>query len=132
MKTQLAALALMGLAAAAPAAFAADVGVSVQFGQPGVYGRVDIGRYPRPEVVQQRPVIVRRGAVRAPQPVYLWVPPAQQQHWSRYCGRYDACGAPVYFVRDGWYRERGPGREWSREHAHERRDHNHGWGRNPH
>lgn len=138
MKKLLAALALLGLAAAAPAAFAADVAVSVQFGQPGVYGRVDIGRYVHPEVVVQRPVVVRRRpvvrgpvVVVAPQPVYLWVPPVQQQQWSRYCGRYEACGVPVYFVKDRWYRDRGPGRDWRQEHRHDRRDRDHGWGRNP-
>ena len=40
------------------------------------------------------------------QPVYLYVPPIHQQQWGRYCGRYGACGQPVYFVRDEWVRER--------------------------
>ena len=40
------ATALLGLAglATVPAARATDVGVSIGFSQPGVYGRVDIGR----------------------------------------------------------------------------------------
>ena len=43
-------LALAALAAT-PAAQAADVGVSIGFSQPGVYGRVDIGRYPQPVLI---------------------------------------------------------------------------------
>ena len=53
------------------------------------------------------------------QPVYLWVPPGHQKNWRKHCGRYDACGRPVYFVQDNWYntvyvpryqeRERGRG-----------------------
>ena len=39
-------------------------------------------------------------------PVYLYVPPAHQQNWRRYCGHYNACGQPVYFVREDWVRER--------------------------
>ena len=37
-------------------ALAADVGVSVQISQPGVYGRIDIGRFPQPQVVVPQPV----------------------------------------------------------------------------
>ncbi|HEX6592681.1 MAG TPA: hypothetical protein VF050_11840, partial [Moraxellaceae bacterium] len=37
------------------------------------------------------------------EPVYLHVPPGQAKKWSNYCGRYNACGRPVYFVRDDWY-----------------------------
>lgn len=53
-----AALTLVGLLSAA-AASATDVGVSVQISQPGVYGRVDIGRFPQPAVVVPQPVIVQ-------------------------------------------------------------------------
>jgi hypothetical protein len=35
----------------------------------------------------------------------MWVPPGHQKKWRRYCGRYGACGVPVYFVQDGWYQE---------------------------
>jgi hypothetical protein len=37
------------------------------------------------------------------QPVYLRVPPVQAKNWSKHCGKYGACGQPVYFVQDGWY-----------------------------
>jgi hypothetical protein len=80
-----------------------------------VFGRVDSGRYPPPQVVVQRPVIIAppRVVVAEPDPVYLWVPPGHRRDWRRYCGRYDACGVPVYFVRDEWYQGnvyRGQGR----------------------
>jgi hypothetical protein len=88
----------------AAAAQAADIGVSVQISQPGVYGRVDIGRFPQPEVVVAQPVIIGRPMPRV-EPVYMWVPPGHRAHWSRYCGQYHACGLPVYFVQDRWYGE---------------------------
>jgi hypothetical protein len=64
------------LALAAGAAHAADVGVSVEVSQPGVYGRIDIGRFPQPQVIVPQPVVIARPVVVAqPQPVYMWVPP---------------------------------------------------------
>jgi hypothetical protein len=106
----LAAVALSG--AAWQPAMAADVGVSVQISQPGVYGRVDIGRFPSPTVIVQQPVIVHRAPpppryvrVQPVQPVYMWVPPGHQKKWSRHCGQYGACGVPVVFVQDRWYRD---------------------------
>ncbi|HEX6364319.1 MAG TPA: hypothetical protein VFZ93_15285 [Albitalea sp.] len=108
--------AVLALAAAAtlPAA-AADVGVSISVSEPGVYGRIDIGRFPQPQVVVAQPVIVQRPAVvvAQPQPVYMWVPPGHRKNWSKHCREYGACGVPVYFVQDGWYEQhvkadRGP------------------------
>jgi hypothetical protein len=105
MKNVIAAIALA--AAALPVAQAADVGVSVSIAQPGMYGRIDIGRFPQPAVVVQQPVIVQRPAVvvAQPQPVYMWVPPGHRKHWNKHCGEYNACGVPVYFVKDEWYDE---------------------------
>ena len=93
-----------GAVAMAPA-LATDVGVSVSISQPGVYGRVDIGRFPQPQVVVAQPVIIVRPVqvVQQPQPVYMWVPPGHRKNWRKHCGRYNACGVPVYFVQDGWY-----------------------------
>jgi len=96
------------LAAAASTANATDVGVSVQISQPGVYGRVDIGRFPQPQVIVQQPVVIvpQPVVVAQPvQPVYMWVPPGHRKHWSKHCHEYNACGAPVYFVRHDWYRD---------------------------
>jgi hypothetical protein len=89
----------------ATSAYAADVGVSVSVGQPGFYGRIDIGGFPQPEVIYARPVVVRPAPVVFTQPVYMRVPPGHAKNWSRYCDRYNACGHPVYFVRDRWYKE---------------------------
>lgn len=87
------------------AAFAADVGVSVSVGQPGYYGRIDIGSHARPQVVFQQPVLVQAAPYQVVPPVYLRVPPGHAKRWARHCGRYGACGAPVYFVQDQWYRQ---------------------------
>jgi len=96
------------LAALLPvSAHAADVGVSIQISEPGVYGRIDIGRFPQPQVVVAQPVIVAqpRVVMARPQPVYMWVPPGHQKNWRKHCGSYNACGVPVYFVQDGWYQQ---------------------------
>ena len=93
------------VAGAAPA-LAADVGVSVHISQPGIYGRVDIGQFPQPQVVVAQPVIIQpRPVTVVQQPVYMWVPPGHRQDWRRYCGGYNACGVPVYFVQDQWYEQ---------------------------
>jgi hypothetical protein len=118
-------LALVLAAAAAPA-LAADVGVSVSVNQPGGYGRIDIGQAPVPPVVVYRqPMIIAPApvAVQAPPPIYLHVPPGHSRNWRRYCGRYNACGQPVYFVREDWYQ-----RHYHRGEDHRGNDH-HGHGR---
>lgn len=98
---------MAALGAATLSAQAADVGVSVQIQQPGVYGRIDLGRFPQPQVVVAQPVLVAPPPqhLAPPPPAYLWVPPGHQKHWRQHCHRYQACGQPVYFVRDGWYRQ---------------------------
>lgn len=98
----LAALALGGRPAAA-----ADVGVTVSVSQPGVYGRVDIGRFPQPQLVVRQPIIVQQPVVvqQPVQPVYMWVPPGHRKKWDKHCAKYRACGVPVYFVDDRWYHE---------------------------
>lgn len=99
-------LALSALALVSAAAPAADVGVSISIGQPGFYGQIDIGDFPRPTLIYPQPVVVqpvRPGVVIAP--LYLHVPPGHAKDWKRYCGRYDACGRPVYFVQDSWYND---------------------------
>ena len=86
-------------------AIAADVGVSISVGQPGYYGRIDIGNHAPPQVVYRQPVVVQAAPYHAGPPAYLRVPPGHARHWSRHCGRYGACGVPVYFVQDQWYRQ---------------------------
>ncbi len=139
---KLVALAALATAvSAAVPAHAADVGVSVSISQPGVYGRVDIGRFPQPEVVVQQPVIIQPPRHNPPAPVYMWVPPAQRADWRHHCAEYRACGVPVYFVRDQWYgehvrphgRDRGPERREDRrdDRRDDRHDDRHDNGRGP-
>lgn len=97
---------ILGLILAGTSAFAsaADVGVSVRIGDPNFYGRIDIGQFPQPRVIYERPVIIRSVPVEVIQePIYLRVPPGHQRNWRRFCGRYDACGQRVYFVHNDWY-----------------------------
>jgi hypothetical protein len=92
------------LAASALPAFAADVGVSVSVGQPGFYGRIDIGNAPPPVLIYPQPVVIQKVYVaQPPPPLYLHVPPGHAQKWSKHCHKYDACSRPVYFVKDDWY-----------------------------
>lgn len=105
MIKRLLAISLLGPGALAPA-LAADVGVSISVGQPGFYGRIDIGNVPPPVLVYPEPVIIQPAPVAVVrQPIYLHVPPGHAKDWRRYCGRYAACGQPVYFVQDRWYNE---------------------------
>jgi hypothetical protein len=127
MKTKLMLwLAAAVLSLAAPWAHSADVGVSVQISQPGVYGRIDIGRFPQPQVVVAQPVIIARPVVVAPappEPVYMWVPPGHRKNWRKHCRQYGACGVPVYFVHHGWYGERvHPHGKHKHKHKHKRGD----------
>ena len=96
---------------------------------------------PRPALYRAEPVIVAPPPVVVERrPIYLYVPPAHQQNWRRYCGQYNACGQPVYFVRDEWVRERyehehpgwnnGRHRGWDKHDGHdEHDDHGHGHGK---
>ena len=81
---------------------AADVGVSVSIGQPGFYGRLDLGGFPAPALLYPQPVMIQRVPVGRP-PLYLRVPPGHAKHWNKHCREYGACGEQVYFVRDDWY-----------------------------
>lgn len=101
MKRLLIAAALT-IAAASPA-LAADVGVSISIGDPGFYGRIDIGDYPRPRLLYSEPRVIYREAAR--EPIYLHVPPGHAKNWRKHCGKYDACGERVYFVQDSWYNQ---------------------------
>ncbi|BBP05812.1 hypothetical protein TPL01_07190 [Sulfuriferula plumbiphila] len=95
------------LAIVASPVLAADVGVSVSIGQPGFYGRIDIGNnYPQPLLIYPEPIVIQRLPVGvAPRPIYLHVPPGHAKHWRKHCHEYNACGRPVYFVQDDWYNE---------------------------
>ena len=138
MKRLLFALAVMTAVVTVPA-IAADVGVSVQVGEPGFYGRIDIGNFPQPQVIYPQPVVIQAvpvGVVRSP--IYLHVPPGHAKHWRKHCREYNACGQPVYFVQDRWYDQEyvpryreGHGRGDGERHGDdrgERHDHGNGHG----
>lgn len=106
MKRLLLAIAATG-ALAAPA-YATEIGVSISIGDPGFYGQIDIGGFPRPALLYPQPVLIERVAPGRP-PIYLRVPPGHAKHWGKHCREYRACGERVYFVKDDWYtREYAP------------------------
>jgi len=102
MKISIVATLIAAALAAAPAG-AQDVRVAIS-GEvsPGVYGRVDIGTRPPPPLVQPTAIlIVKQG--KPPAPIYMHVPPGHAKNWRKHCGRYNACGVPVYFVKSAEY-----------------------------
>ncbi|MEJ0006461.1 MAG: hypothetical protein WDM77_08885 [Steroidobacteraceae bacterium] len=116
------------LIVAAPV-MAADVGVSVNVAQPGFFGQINLGETPQPpRVVYARPMVIHRDPAFAGRPIYLHVPPGHERHWARHCAEYNACGRPVYFVRDDWYnREYAPRHQHHDHHGEDDRgrDHDH-------
>jgi hypothetical protein len=117
---------LLGLAAlGATTAQATDVGVSISVGQPGFYGQIDIGTL-RPQLIYAQPVVIRHVDAHAA-PAYLRVPPGHEKHWDKHCGKYNACGRPVYFVRDDWY-EHDYVPHYQEQHGHGKNKGNNGKG----
>jgi hypothetical protein len=110
---------------------AGDIGVSINIGEPGFYGQIEIGNFPQPQLIYSQPVVIQRAPefVSAP-PIYLHVPPGHEKHWSKHCAQYNACGRPVYFVRDDWYnREYVPRYQHGGGHSQgEGKDERHGHG----
>jgi len=125
MKRLILAAIVVAASMSAPA-FAADVGVSVSVGQPGFYGRLDIGGYPPPQVIYTQPRVIERVYVER-EPVYMRVPPGHAKNWRKYCHRYNACGERVYFVQDNWYNHEYAPRyqEQHYNHGDDRRDERH-------
>ena len=119
---------------------AADVGVSVTIGDPGFYGRLDIGGFPPPQVIYRQPIAIEWVPMERP-PVYLRVPPGHAKHWHKHCRKYNACGERVYFVQDNWYnreyvpryqeqhRERGDGNHGNNKNKGKGNDHDQGKGK---
>ena len=93
-------LLLLCLLASATSAQAVDIGVNINLGDPGYYGVI---QEPRPVVIYEQPVIVRRTTVVRSEPLYLRVPPGHAKHWDQHCDEYRACDRQVYFVDEGWY-----------------------------
>ncbi|MDB5986137.1 MAG: hypothetical protein JWR16_1190 [Nevskia sp.] len=109
----------------------AGVGVSVNVGEPGFFGQIDVGGAPPPQLVYERPVIIQQAPGYDAQPIYLHVRPGYEQNWRSHCAEYGACGRQVYFVRDEWYnqqyvpyRHHGNGNRGDHDHGHDdRHDH---------
>ena len=55
-----------------------------------------------PALISPNPIIIEREHL-VEQPTYVYVPADQRSDWARYCGKYDACSRPVYFVEERWY-----------------------------
>lgn len=96
-------LAVLLLALVAAPVHAGDVAVAISIGEPGFYGRIELGDMPRPRVIYTTPVVIERRPSVVLEPVYLRVPRGHLKHWRKHCRDYDACGRPVYFVEDRWY-----------------------------
>ena len=78
--------------------------LSLQLGQTGYYGSIDLGNLNRPPVIYQQPMIIQQmPQYRNAPPIYMRVPPGHAKKWSKHCAAYNACGRPVYFVQDSWY-----------------------------
>ena len=79
-------------------------GVTVELGEPGFFGRIEIGNFPRPPLIYERPLVIERVPVTVVrEPIYLNVPPGHAKNWRKHCHKYNACGQRVYFVRNDWY-----------------------------
>ena len=103
--------------------FAADIGISVSVGQPGFYGRLDIGNLPQPHLLFPAPVIIQQSR-QVSEPIYLHVPPGHAKNWRKHCRKYNACGQPVYFVQDDWYANQYVPYYREQHGQHEDRDNN--------
>ena len=71
-------------------------------GQPGYYGRIEVGHAPQPPLLISSAVMGNPG-IHTGEPIYMHVPPAHAYAWSRHCQRYGACDWLVYFVDNDWY-----------------------------
>jgi len=80
-----------------PAALAADA-------DPGIYGQLDLAKFPKPKLIYDRPVIADAAARKTKaKPIYLHVPPGHEWHWNAHCRTYNACNVPVHFVSENWF-----------------------------
>ena len=70
----------------------------------GIYGRLDLKEFPKPELINARPVLIDRSSKHASiKPIYVHVPPGHEWHWHRHCYDYDLCATPVWFVSESWF-----------------------------
>ncbi len=106
----------------------AEVGISVNIGQPNFYGQLDPNGYPQPQLIYRQPKAIGRVPMNQP-PVYMRVPPKQAKNWRKHCKKYNACDERVLFVQDNWYnREYAP--RYQEQHGGRGNNNNRGHGRN--
>jgi len=99
----------------------AQVSGSINIGEPGFFGQINIGTTAPPPVVYATPVVIQPAPGPELAPIYLRVPPEHHKNWGRYCHEYNACGRKVFFVQDDWYRNTyAP--QYKREHEHDHHD----------
>ena len=123
-------LLIIGAMLVSAASGASAQNLSLQLGQTGYYGSIDLGNLRAPPVIYQQPIIIDRSVHYSGQPMYMRVPPGHAKKWSKHCGAYNACGRPVYFVQDSWYsntyapqyRRSHGGRGDDRNYGHDRHD----------
>lgn len=84
-----------------------NTGISVNIGQPGFYGQINLGNQGlNPRLIYSNPITAIPSNIGIPQqPIYLHVPPGHAKKWSKHCHQYKACGQPVYFVEEKWYND---------------------------
>jgi hypothetical protein len=111
------AVATFVMAAAAPLALAADKpagGTITGDVTPGVYGRLETVKPNLPLVYEQPMFIEPPETGGKVEPLYVHVPKEHAKNWKKYCGKYDACARPVYFVKSAEYE---PGYEAAKAQA---------------
>jgi hypothetical protein len=64
---------------------------------PGVFGQINVNNAPPPPVFYPQPVVGGQEVYGAP-PMYVYAPIEETQNWGYFCGKYRACGIPVYFI----------------------------------
>lgn len=91
-------------AAALSASLPATAQVSVSIGQPGFYGRLDIGGFPTPALLFPEPVMIQRVPSGRP-PLYLRVPPAMPGIGAGIAIVTARVASAFISFQDNWYRQ---------------------------
>ena len=100
------AVTILAVAAATMVATVAHAAPGLVDAEPGIYGVIDVAKFPKPQVINAKPRVATLPAKNARKvaPIYLHVPIGHENHWHAHCATYGACSVPVYFVTEGWFR----------------------------
>jgi len=71
---------------------------------PEIFGEVTFGDI-QPQVIYRHPQAIYQKNSQYSNPVYVYIPAGHEEHWAKYCGRYNLCDSKVYFVQGQWYRD---------------------------